>query len=94
MAYDGEICMECGFPVKHFVETWWEADDPLWLAVVGHAGGILCPPCFTRMARLHGYVVSWRAVWEKARVPMLPKGRASSVEFVDRNAPLAVEPQP
>ena len=66
--YRGEICEECGFPVAHFVRSYWSAPNELWNEVTGTEGNprgegvILCPPCFTEQAREKGRHVSWRAV--------------------------------
>jgi len=68
VSYDGEICQECGFPVAHFVGSYWSAPNELWNLVMGTPdnprgeGDVVCPPCFTRLAEKAGYHVSWRAV--------------------------------
>lgn len=67
MTYRGEMCEECGFPVAHFVRTFWHAANELWNEVVGTPdnprgeGIILCPPCFALAARAKGICVSWVA---------------------------------
>lgn len=54
-----EFCEVCGReqPVV------WHADDSLWLAVVGRSGGVLCPECFDRRARvlMPNRIVMWTA---------------------------------
>ena len=54
--YDGEVCHRCGRPVARSTNSWWHADDPLWIDVSG-SFGILCPPCFHDLARAQGRMV-------------------------------------
>jgi hypothetical protein len=42
--YDGEICQDCGRPVR----VVWNAPDALWFLVMGGPGGILDPVCFAK----------------------------------------------
>ncbi len=61
--YRYEQCRSCGRPVAHSTgETWWEADDALWIAAEGSKAGIRCIPCFTRDCADAGLgLVYWRA---------------------------------
>lgn len=59
LTYSYEICFTCGGKVGRHTDSWWWADDALWLEVVGAPNGIYCPPCFTRAARAKGIHVSW-----------------------------------
>ena len=69
MSYDGEVCMDCGFPVLHFVGSFWSAAHDLWQEVIGEHAGILCPPCFTSRAEKLGIHVSWHPkVWHRSEV--------------------------
>lgn len=60
--WETEICGACGRPVRRCTDSWWEADDDLWLKVVGTPWGVLCPPCFTKACRAQGVWISWKAV--------------------------------
>lgn len=53
--WEGERCQECGEPYDY---VWWCHDPSLWEAVTGHAKlpgdnapGLLCIPCFDRLAK-------------------------------------------
>lgn len=78
MSYDGEVCMDCGFPVAHFVGSYWTAPHLLWNYVLGgpeatdDPGGILCPPCFTLRCRELGVSVAWKAEVTHVRPNMTP----------------------
>ena len=56
--YAYEICGECGRPVEQV----WLADDPLWLEVMGHEGGLLCIPCFDAELEERGLFVRWKPI--------------------------------
>lgn len=66
--YRYEICHACGRPVGHHHPfgreplTWWRAvPDELWNAIEGGAGGLRCPPCFTRDCENAGVPIRWVA---------------------------------
>lgn len=53
---EGEICHDCGRPVRIV----WTAPDWMWAEAMGHAGGILCPPCFdVRMGHPNALFIRW-----------------------------------
>lgn len=54
-ASEGEHCDTCG----RSYPTVWQAEDALWRAVVGGAGGLRCPECFDSQARAKGYSPYW-----------------------------------
>ena len=63
MAYRGEVCQECGFPVSYSTgPTWWEAENDHWREVMGGEGGVLCVPCFVRLCQSKGQFVKVRVV--------------------------------
>lgn len=69
MAYDGEICRDCGLPVSLGIGgTYWHAPNELWNLVMGgpdatdDPGGCLCPACFTRECERQGIEIHWHAV--------------------------------
>lgn len=63
--YPTELCT-CGRPVSKWIgETWWHAEDDLWLAVKGNMGGTLCPRCFTLRAAAKGISLRWQPVREE-----------------------------
>lgn len=72
MSYDGEVCMDCGFPVAHFVRSYWNASNVLWNGVVGDEGGVLCPPCFTLRSHEIGVSVAWKAEVAHVRPSVTP----------------------
>lgn len=45
-----ESCNRCG-SVYRLVGDW---SDKVWIAVVGHEGGLLCPSCFVELANQKG----------------------------------------
>lgn len=60
--YRGEVCQCCGRKVRGSTGSWWSADDDLWQHVTGMGeGGILCPPCFTRLAKEKRVLVYYEA---------------------------------
>lgn len=61
MAYDGEICQDCGLPVALGTGTYWDAPNELWSFVMGgdDPGGILCPRCFTLRCEKLGIHIYW-----------------------------------
>lgn len=66
MAYDGEICQECGLPVALGIgRTYWYAPNELWNLVMGgpeatdDPGGSLCPRCFTIECDKQGIHIHW-----------------------------------
>lgn len=70
---NGEVCDDCGLLVGPHTDSWWHADDDLWLEVMaqddpgeGPLGrrvgpGCLCPPCFTARAKAKGIHIFWHA---------------------------------
>lgn len=60
--YAFEVCNRCGRPVGRCTDSWWSADDELWMTVNGGFAGVMCPPCFTRACRARGIHVYWRPI--------------------------------
>lgn len=56
-----EFCHECG--VKQPLV--WTAPNDLWIRIVGHAGGVLCPKCFDKKCAERGMFVRWIPIVEK-----------------------------
>ena len=52
---DGEICQEC----DQTYDLLWHAPQPMWREVTGGYSGTLCPSCFTKKAKEHGFDFSW-----------------------------------
>lgn len=50
-----EFCHDCGADVGLV----WTADDDLWLAVMGHPGGVVCIRCFDRRAWAQRRLLRW-----------------------------------
>ena len=59
--YAYEICSACGRPVGRCTDSYWTADDALWIEIMGSEQGVLCPPCFTGVCRERGVHVYWKA---------------------------------
>lgn len=80
--YDSETCQRCGRAFGKTLDSYWLADDALWIEVVGHDGGCLCPRCFTRAARRRGVCVYWEPlVWlrkEEADVSQRDDARSAA----------------
>jgi hypothetical protein len=60
--HSGENCDNCGMPLVFFTRSFWSTDNELWVKVTGLESGILCPPCFTDLARSKGIHIRWKAV--------------------------------
>lgn len=60
--YPLEICHRCGRRNWPHIGSWWDAPDPLWMAAGGNEWGVLCPPCFTKLAASKGMTVYWLAL--------------------------------
>lgn len=57
--HDGESCQMCGRRYDDFL--WWAPGD-LWWEVMRRESGLLCPRCFTEMARDAGLLLTWRPI--------------------------------
>lgn len=56
--YACELCQDCGRPVGHEIgDTYWRADDALWLRVHGSPAGSVCTRCFVERADALGVFV-------------------------------------
>ena len=52
----GEKCQICG---KHYLAVW-RAPDEIWEKLSGKGeGGLLCPPCFEKLAQVAGHTLYW-----------------------------------
>lgn len=61
--YRYETCDHCGRAYDGAIGgTYWLAENALWVEVMGHFGGCLCPRCFTRAARRRGVYLHWEPV--------------------------------
>lgn len=56
LRHGSELCQECGRRYNDFL---WHAPTPLWMELVGHYGGLLCPRCFERKADAAGIRTMW-----------------------------------
>lgn len=59
LTYRCEICFTCGRRVTPAPNSYWWADDALWLRVMGSPHGIACPRCFTQKAWAKGIAIFW-----------------------------------
>lgn len=50
-----ESCQECERPQPLV----WHAPDPLWMELIGHGSGVLCPRCFQKKIDRAGIMVTW-----------------------------------
>lgn len=53
LGHESELCQRCGRSYDAFC---WHARQSLWMTTVGKIHGLLCPRCFTKMARAAGVV--------------------------------------
>jgi hypothetical protein len=82
--YDSEICQSCERPYFAAIgDTYWSADDALWLWVEGGPGGLRCPPCFTRDCRAKGISIFWRPVIDDERMFACHAFRSASARLKD-----------
>lgn len=57
--YAYEMCDTCARPVLPHTGSWWHAENDLWGLIVGDPVRVLCPPCFTEMSLVKGFMVYW-----------------------------------
>lgn len=50
-----EFCLDCG--VKQPLV--WHASNDLWMKVMKHSGGVVCPTCFDKRAEAQGLLLDW-----------------------------------
>src|ERR1017187_2746106 len=60
--YGGETCQHCERPYrrrKHDDFFIWHSPQPLWQELNGRYSGLICPPCFNRLAKEAGVWLTW-----------------------------------